>query len=105
MDNMESRLRAAWCQVLSVKEDEIDSNSHFFKEGGDSVAAMRLVGIAEDYRMHLTLHRKISSKILTKILSKSVRNPAELNGRKSKTSFQPLRTRGCFFCGICKIGV
>lgn len=53
MDNMEARLRAAWCQVLDMEEDEIDGDSHFFQEGGDSVAAMRLVGVAEGYKIQL----------------------------------------------------
>ncbi|KAF6220740.1 hypothetical protein HO133_003173 [Letharia lupina] len=53
MESMETRLRAAWCQVLDMEEDELDSDSHFFQEGGDSVAAMRLIGIAESYKIQL----------------------------------------------------
>ena len=53
MDNMEARLQAAWCQVLDMEGDELDSDSHFFQEGGDSVAAMRLIGVAEGYRIRL----------------------------------------------------
>lgn len=53
MNSMETRLRAAWCQVLDMEEDELDGDSHFFQEGGDSVASMRLVGVAEGYKILL----------------------------------------------------
>lgn len=36
-----------------MEEDELDSESHFFQEGGDSVAAMRLISVAEDYKIQL----------------------------------------------------
>ena len=53
MESMEARLRVAWCQVLDMEEDELDGDSHFFKEGGDSVIAVRLVGVAEDHKIQL----------------------------------------------------
>lgn len=53
MNTMEARLRTAWCKVLDTEEDELDGESHFFQEGGDSVAAMRLIGVAEDYKIQL----------------------------------------------------
>ena len=53
MDSMEARLRAAWCQVLDMEEDELDGDSHFFQEGGDSVAAMRLITVAEGHKIQL----------------------------------------------------
>ena len=53
LGNMEARLRAAWCKVLDMEEDELDGDSHFFQEGGDSVAAMRLIGVAEGYKIQL----------------------------------------------------
>ncbi len=53
MDSMEARLRAAWCQVFDMEDDELDSESHFFREGGDSVAAIRLIGVAADYKIQL----------------------------------------------------
>lgn len=53
MNSMEAGLRTAWCQVLDMEEDEIDGDSHFFKEGGDSVAAMRLIGVAGDHKIQL----------------------------------------------------
>ena len=53
MDSMEARLKAAWCQVLDMEDDELDSDSHFFQEGGDSVAAMRLITVAEGQKISL----------------------------------------------------
>ena len=53
MDDMEARLKAAWCQVLDMEDDELDSDSHFFQEGGDSVAAMRLITVAEGQKILL----------------------------------------------------
>ena len=50
---MEARLRAAWCQVLDMEDDELDGDSHFFREGGDSVAAIRLISVAQDYKIQL----------------------------------------------------
>ena len=53
MESMEARLKAAWCQVLDMEDDELDSDSHFFQEGGDSVAAMRLITVAEGQKVQL----------------------------------------------------
>ena len=50
---MEARLRAAWCRVLDMEDDELDGDSHFFREGGDSVAAIRLISVAQDYKIQL----------------------------------------------------
>ena len=50
---MEAGLRAAWCQVLDMEDDELDGDSHFFREGGDSVAAIRLISVAQDYKIQL----------------------------------------------------
>ncbi len=36
-----------------MEDDELDSDSHFFREGGDSVAAIRLIGVAADYKIQL----------------------------------------------------
>ena len=50
---MEARLRAAWCQVLDMEENELDGDSHFFQQGGDSVAAVRLVAAAQAYKIQI----------------------------------------------------
>ena len=53
MTSREERLRAAWCQVLHVKSDELDGDSHFFRVGGDSAETIHLITVAEDYKITL----------------------------------------------------
>lgn len=50
---MESRLRAAWCKVLGVEDDEVDGDSNFFRVGGDSVQAIRLISVAQEKNIQL----------------------------------------------------
>ncbi|KAL4941951.1 hypothetical protein BDV06DRAFT_222648 [Aspergillus oleicola] len=45
--DIECRLRSSWCSVLPVCP-RIGSDSHFFRCGGDSISAMRLVGLAQE---------------------------------------------------------
>ncbi|KAK6827595.1 hypothetical protein PG987_010936 [Apiospora arundinis] len=42
----ESSLRSIWADVLGRPEEEIGNSDHFVQLGGDSVVAMRMVGIA-----------------------------------------------------------
>ena len=44
---MDVRLRNLWSQVLDVDNTDLDGDTNFFEEGGDSVAALRLVAAAE----------------------------------------------------------
>ena len=113
MDGMEARLKAAWCQVFDMEDDELDSDSHCFQEGGDSVAAMRLITVAEGQKILIdngtiydfpvlkdmaskakNLTRRPRStyptlrKISTKTLSKRARKSAMWTHSKSKTYFQ-----------------
>ncbi|KAJ4357047.1 hypothetical protein N0V85_009521, partial [Neurospora sp. IMI 360204] len=43
---MEKRLQALWSSVLEIEPDSISADSSFFRIGGESIAAMRLVGMA-----------------------------------------------------------
>ncbi|PLB43453.1 nonribosomal siderophore peptide synthase Sid2, partial [Aspergillus steynii IBT 23096] len=43
LNELEQRLRDAWCQVLKLDSDTIRLDDNFFALGGDSLAAMRLV--------------------------------------------------------------
>ena len=36
-----------------MEDDELDGDSHFFREGGDSVAAVRLISVAQEYKIQL----------------------------------------------------
>ncbi|KAI0554287.1 hypothetical protein F4679DRAFT_527807 [Xylaria curta] len=49
----EYRLRAIWSQVLNIEAESIGIDDNFFRLGGDSIAAMKLVGAAR--RVDITL--------------------------------------------------
>jgi amino acid adenylation domain-containing protein/non-ribosomal peptide synthase protein (TIGR01720 family) len=49
----ERRLRDLWAEVLGI--DGIGRNDHFFRLGGDSIAAMKLVGMARKSGIALTV--------------------------------------------------
>jgi amino acid adenylation domain-containing protein len=52
---MEQRLRRLWCQVLNIEEGRISPNSNFFKNGGDSVVALKLIGEARRQKIQLSV--------------------------------------------------
>ena len=45
--DMDVKLRNVWSQVLDIDHADINGDTNFFEEGGDSVAALRLVAAAE----------------------------------------------------------
>ena len=45
--DMDVKLRNVWSQVLDIDDADLDGDTNFFEEGGDSVAALRLVAAAE----------------------------------------------------------
>lgn len=63
---MERRLQVVWASVLSVPEEAIGADDHFFRSGGDSVGAMRLVAACRAANVFLTVatifsHPQLSS--------------------------------------------
>ncbi|KAG6008109.1 NRPS protein, partial [Claviceps maximensis] len=52
---MELRLQALWAIVLGLRVDDIGLEDSFLRLGGDSIAAMKLVGIARDHGLSLTV--------------------------------------------------
>ncbi|KAK4694271.1 hypothetical protein P7C71_g3281, partial [Lecanoromycetidae sp. Uapishka_2] len=48
-------LQVIWSQVLEVQRRHINSNSNFFKLGGDSISAIKLVRFAQLKNVHLTV--------------------------------------------------
>ena len=52
---MEQRLQHLWSSVLRVSRNSISANDSFLSLGGDSIAAMRLVALAEEYDISLTV--------------------------------------------------
>lgn len=51
----EKQMQALWAQVLKVEKDAIGANDSFFRLGGDSMAAMRLVSAARTAGVSLTV--------------------------------------------------
>lgn len=52
---VQKELHALWAQVLRLDPETIGLDDSFFRLGGDSIAAMRLVGAAQDQGMRLTV--------------------------------------------------
>ena len=48
-------LRNSWCEVLDLEDSDVVDNPHFFELGGDSVAAIRLVGLANERGLSLNV--------------------------------------------------
>ncbi|XHG07602.1 hypothetical protein AWENTII_010738 [Aspergillus wentii] len=44
---VETKLQDLWASILPTVKDKISINAHFFRTGGDSVSAMRLVSLAQ----------------------------------------------------------
>jgi amino acid adenylation domain-containing protein len=53
--SMERKLQQIWSTVLGIKTDRIGANDSFLRIGGDSIGAMRLVRIAREQGLHLTV--------------------------------------------------
>ena len=55
LSDREQMLKTAWVDVLRVQPDEVASNSDFFRLGGDSILAIRLVTVARASDLHLNV--------------------------------------------------
>lgn len=53
--DMERRLQRLWVHVLGLDAASIGADDHFFRTGGDSIAAMRFVGAARDEGLVFTV--------------------------------------------------
>ena len=52
---MEQRLQVLWSSILRIESSSISADSHFFRMGGESIAAMRLVAAARQQHLSLTV--------------------------------------------------
>lgn len=52
---MEKRLQALWSLILRIEPSSIGADSNFFRIGGESIAAMRLVSAARQQHLSLTV--------------------------------------------------
>ncbi len=52
--DMDWRVAGLWSKVLKIEPGELSLDDDFVKKGGDSLAAMRLAGLAKDTGLKLT---------------------------------------------------
>jgi amino acid adenylation domain-containing protein len=69
---MEFKLRELWAQVIKVDATTIGAGDHFFRLGGDSILAMRLVGIAKSEGIQLTVGDVFRRPILADMASSAI---------------------------------
>ncbi|KAH8672362.1 non-ribosomal peptide synthetase [Ilyonectria robusta] len=69
---MERAMQGLWADALSMDPDTITRDSSFFRIGGDSIRAMRLVGIARQKGYCLTVREIFKSPVLRDLACKVV---------------------------------
>ena len=55
LTKMERRLQGLWAEIINIEPEEIFSEDSFLQLGGDSIGAMRLVAVACDQGLSLTV--------------------------------------------------
>ncbi|KAF7185257.1 Nonribosomal peptide synthetase imqB [Pseudocercospora fuligena] len=65
----EDALRNLWATVLGITSHQISLDSHFFRLGGDSIAAMRLVSLAHGRGLHINTASVFRSPFLVDMAS------------------------------------
>ncbi|KJZ69526.1 hypothetical protein HIM_11088 [Hirsutella minnesotensis 3608] len=76
----EKLLQSFWAQVLKMPPSDIGADDDFFHLGGDSLFAMRLAGVARQYRKHLPVSRIFLNPVLSeqaRVLENSVADGEE----------------------------
>ncbi|RDW67211.1 Nonribosomal peptide synthetase 8 [Aspergillus mulundensis] len=61
----EFQLRDLWAKVLQIEAATFGANDHFFRSGGDSIVAMKLVGQARLQGFHLSVQDIFEAPILS----------------------------------------
>lgn len=80
LTKLERQLRLLWAKVLDKEEESIVTGSHFFRLGGDSVAAMRLVSWAQEVHLRITVSNIFQYPILSDMaqyLDHTTRSPQQ----------------------------
>ncbi|KAI1626476.1 hypothetical protein EDD37DRAFT_349340 [Exophiala viscosa] len=75
----EYMLRDLWARILSVESSTIGIGDHFFRLGGDSILAMKLVGLAVEKGLSLSVKDFFQSPVLSAMA-------AEVDGRTQFTT-------------------
>ncbi|RFU81918.1 amp-dependent synthetase ligase [Trichoderma arundinaceum] len=69
-DGIETQLQRLWSEVIGIEADAIFANDNFFRLGGDSIAAMRLVASARKQGLLLTAANIFEAPQLEKMATK-----------------------------------
>ncbi|KAL4902747.1 hypothetical protein BDW74DRAFT_180448 [Aspergillus multicolor] len=68
----EFQLRELWAKVLQVEPATLGANDHFFRSGGDSIVAMKLVSQARSQGLHLSVQAIFEAPILSDMAAQMV---------------------------------
>ncbi|CAG7555120.1 unnamed protein product [Fusarium equiseti] len=84
ISDMEKQLTNMWAKVLNIDANSIGVEDHFFRLGGDSLAAMQLVTLARKSDINLTVTR-----IFQKVSLLDMAQSAQPLSRSAVTTVQP----------------
>ncbi|KAJ4116109.1 Nonribosomal peptide synthetase 4 [Fusarium equiseti] len=84
ISDMEKQLATMWAKVLDIDANCIGVDDHFFRLGGDSIAAMQLVTLARKSNINLTVTR-----IFQKVSLLDMAQSAQPLSRSVVTTVQP----------------
>lgn len=110
LTDMEKQLQHIWGEAFKIAPSRIGLDEHFFRLGGDSVTAIRLVAIARRVGLSLTVHMLFDHPIIARLAAavqlsvstsqeKGMPEPYALLGEEI-TSIEALRLEAATQCGI-----
>ena len=92
--DVERKVQHLWAQVLNLDPDSIGVNDSFFRLGGDSLAAMRLVAMARSVGLNLAVSgvfRNPKLSALASLATEAAANEAEEEVSQAVTPFSLLK--------------
>ncbi|KIX01205.1 uncharacterized protein Z518_08930 [Rhinocladiella mackenziei CBS 650.93] len=72
----EQKLQKLWASLLSISPESISADDSFFRLGGDSIQAMRLVAAAQNEGISLSVGDVLRRPILSQLAEPAVSSPA-----------------------------
>jgi amino acid adenylation domain-containing protein/non-ribosomal peptide synthase protein (TIGR01720 family) len=85
----ECTIQQLWSRVLNLPPAEIGADDHFFRSGGDSIAAMKLAGVAREDGLALTVARVFQHPKLSD-LAYSIQSASEVSVNLAPSPFSLL---------------
>lgn len=93
MTEKEEVMQRLWADVLGIQRDIIGTNNSFLALGGDSIHAMKLVAVAHEEHLLLTVTDVFSSPKLSDLALKAA-NIEDVNGSSSCHTLAPFELIG-----------